>query len=238
MSLLSASLDRRYLIIQIKEDRDGCQAVVPVHPTVLDLPSSVLTDESIAREALSVAKAQFETEVESYVEAIGRDGSINESLKIQKFLKVSYRWRFSFAPFREMLAMRWDFGDEQPYEIGIVPAVMVSNAIAAEESGKEQATIEQIEISSNVTIFYGNTATDDYVLWPREMMMEYETKRQLPLGIPRKVVRSEKGWMASVPVSALCSSYTLNVPQALLMRNWASDYHNRLLERAKSRILV
>ena len=235
MQGIPTPLDRRYIIIQIKEDRDGCQAVVPIHPSILDLPESILTDESIAREALSAAREQFETEANAYAEAMTQHG-INPSLRMDEFQRINDKWRFDFAPYREMLAMRWEFEDEQPYEIGLVPAVLVSNGVFTKTSQPNQAPLEEIEIVPNVFILYGNTRASDHLLLSREMMLEYERKGELPLGLPKKLLRSERGWMVEVPMSALCSSYTLNVPQALLLRNWAVEYHNRLLQRSVSAI--
>ncbi|MBI2173019.1 MAG: hypothetical protein HYT73_02285 [Candidatus Aenigmarchaeota archaeon] len=220
-------LDRRQLLIQIKDNVDGCQAVVPAHPEVLRLDGSVLTDETYAMEALRAIREHFETDSGAYIEALISMGyHTRPSLKLDEYRRWNDGWRFTFSPFNEVLSMRWELDEPEPYEIGLCPMVCITNGIVLEEHGNI-AEIDEVEIAPNVGIIYGSTHEDDRLLIPHETMLEYEHRTALTQKVHKESVLG-----TYLAVSAFCSSYTRNVPQALLMRNWAVDYHNRLLEKA------
>ena len=222
-------LDRRHLLIQIKENRGGCQAVVPVHPAVLRLGRLVLDDEKYVREALETARIQFETESKAYIDVMRSEGPMHQSLRLNEHEQWNNAWNFVFFSYNGVLGMRWELDEPKPYEIGYVPTVCISNGIFL--ANKRRAQIDEIEIAPNVTIFYGNTMANDYLLLPREVMLEYECDDPLA-----QKVHEETDLKTELAVGAFCSSYTRNVPQALLMRNWAAAYNNRLLEEAKLNI--
>jgi hypothetical protein len=227
MKTQPSPLDRRLLLIQIKSERDdGCQAVVPIHPSIYNLPNSIRNDEGTARNALLIARGQFEKESGDYIEYLKANGFPLSPLGLEKFMGFDDSWLFEFFPYGDLLAMRWDFGGEDKYEMGAVRPIAITNAISTLHSGKRQARIEECECVPNVAIFYGSVREDDHLLLPRESMLEYEEKVVDFGGLAHR----ENGWITEVPASAFCSSYTLNVPQALLLRNWAVEYHNSLLK--------
>ena len=151
------SMERRQLIIQVKDDKDGCQAVIPVHPGILGLDSSLLTDEACAIGALKAAREQFETDSNAYIEALKTENyRIHPSLKLNEYRQWNDGWRFDFFPHHGILAMRWGLDEPEPYEIGLCPYDGITNGIILEEHG-EIADIEEIEMAPNAGILYGST---------------------------------------------------------------------------------
>ncbi len=79
-----------------------------------------------------------------------------------------------------------------------------------------------------IACWYGSVYSSEHILLPLETMLEYE----METGVPE--VHNVKGRFADIPMRAFCSDYTENVAQALLLRDWAVEYHNRLLAVAAS----
>lgn len=228
-------LDRRYLPIQAKEEYDDrCQAVVPIHPDILGLPDSVLTDGKLARDTLSSIGEQFEREVEDYITTLREKGyqSIIVDDRVEDYGHFDCRWLFDFSAYNGLMKMSWELDEKEPYEMVLLTSpVLVSNAVESEimrDLGfpNKKGEPEEYEIAPNVTIIYGSKHVPDFVFMPTETMLEYEMR-------PQMLLRKIDGWKAEICVRAFCSSYVNNVPQALLLRNWAVEYHNRLLEQTR-----
>lgn len=242
-------LDRRYIFIQIKAERNhATQAVVPFHPEIFNLNESILTDEKMARDSLSIAKNQFEEETRTYIRSLENDmraqgKSINPSLKLDKYGHFDDSWSFDFLPCGGIMLMIWEPGGDKTHKMSLVPEiVMISNGILTGK-GKRPARIEEIEFSPNVTVMYGSIHMSDYVLFSPEMMSEYECL--IPDKVPgfeeegtiteilHRASNDENDRVLDVSMNAFCSDYLDNVPQALLLRDWAVEYHNRLLKEVK-----
>jgi len=223
-------MERRLLFIHSKDDRNqDCQAVVPAHPAILGLPNDVLTDEAIARDALSTARDQYETLAGGYIMALEAQGDhIDPSLKqeLEEYRRFNDGWSFEFQPYNRVLAMKWTTHRKDRHEMGMMSPVLVSND-ARTRPGPMAKPVDW-EMDLNVMLIYNTTMDPDFALLPKEVMLEYEC--DLPyIDLVRKV--DEDGWLAEVAMNAFCSSYTSNMPQALLLRDWAVEYNNRLLEK-------
>ena len=217
-------------MIQVKDDVDRCQVVVPVHPEVLKLGNSLLADEEYAAEALKTARKQFERDAVAYIEALRSEGSLHPSLRLDEYRRWNDEWRFTFFPYGGILAMRWELAEPEPCRIGLFPHVCITNEyMHISKDGPRRAEIDDAEMAPNVGILYGSTTHEDYLLIPHKTMLEYEKRDDVT-----QVVHEADANGTHLVVSAFCSSYTRNVPQALLMRDWAVDYHNRLLGHVES----
>ncbi len=128
-------LDRRRLLVQIKQEHeDGCQAVVPAHPSVFALPKEIRESENIAREAMEAAKGQFEEEAASYLEYMREytktDRPDYPIDKLELYGRFNDEWPITFPLSGSFRAMKWEHGDGKPYEIMMLRVpVMISNAV-------------------------------------------------------------------------------------------------------------
>jgi hypothetical protein len=220
-------LNRRELPIQIKDDREqACEAVVPVHPGVIELPECIRMDEDIAKAALESARKKFEDDSLAYANALVKQMGQEKrnELGLPGYMTFDKNWRIAFFPYNGLMGLRWQLNGDGVYDIGFVPAVAISNAIVSKDG--QNVSIEEIEMAPNVTLFYGLVIDDDYLMLPKGKMLQYEARSDLARMARRNFPIDSH---IAVIAGALCSSYVENVPQALLLRNWGVEYANQLL---------
>ena len=228
MSNSPTPLDRRYILLQQKAERDDrLQSVVPIHPSILDLPEDILFDVGIAKDSLYAARQQFEKETNDYTDWMKKERyQYYSELKLREYEHFNDNWSFEFAPHDGILKMTWKADDKEPIHIALVNNVLITNALEFEK-GKGLIKPEDCEIVENVAYLQGSVHYSDGILLSPETMLEYEAKS--PLG---EIARDQEDWKLDIPMNAFCSTYLDNIPQGLLLRDWAVDYNNRLLQKA------
>lgn len=217
-------LDKRRLPLQKRrEHMHNYWALVPLHPAVFDLPVSSLEDGEIAKDALLVAKETFEQEVCGYIEVLEESRCIIDP-SVYDYNHFDPAWRFSFQPHHAVMAMRWENDGTEPYSIALSQPLWVYS-ISLKNGGRD-AGPEEYEASPGVS--FGNIPENipGVVFLPPQTASEY-SHRVIGAGRP---VRRENATV--YPMRVFQSSPVRNVPQALLLRDWAVEYNNRLLEMA------
>lgn len=207
-----------------KMDLDDLTATVPVHMKILQLPVSVRTDSSLIAEARETVKCWFNKDMVYHLKCLEME-DYDPSL-VRGFERFDDNWVLEGLPDESgFLSLYWK-NNGRVDDIKFVQApIFLYNQW--DENGKFYAP-EYILKRNLIENFARNLRDPEVVFMQPEKMRKYGIESELArIDIDRGV--------AEVMCNAFCSGYHPNMGKALLLRDFAVFYLNKLLDKTIER---
>ena len=220
------ALDRHELPIQsITERNEDCTATVPVHLAVMKMQPLVRVDSTLlSGNSLKTVRTWYNEDMEYYLDCLKREGYHLPWL--EGYERFRDEWALTGEPDGHgFLQLQWREG-EQTHTIRFIKTpVILYNQF--NENGKFY-TFESGWKSKGLVEYISRSMKDsDTVCMGPEKMRLYGVENEIAR------IREDKG-IAEVMGHAFCSDYHNNMARALLLRDFAVFYLNKLLEIAKN----
>lgn len=202
-------------------DVDDLTATVPVHQKILQLPADVRTDQSLIADARGTVEAWYNEDMQYHLKCLemgGTDPSLVKGYEI-----FDDEWIFEWSPDNEgFLALSWrDNGRTDKIGFCDIPVFLYNQwdenrRFYTEERAAQENWIECVDRSLRHS---------ETVFMDPEKMRKYGTESELARFDPDKGIAEVAGY-------AFCSDYLPHMGKALLLRDFAVFYLNRLLDIA------
>ena len=211
-------LVRRDLPIQsIKERGEDLTATVPVHLRVLRLPASVRIDQSLISDAREIVSAWYNEDMEYHIRCLELDGY--DLSIIEGYERFNDDWILKGEPdINGFLSLSWDDGIDVGH-IGFVKSpVVYYNQF---DENKKFYTPDSALKGALVECLYRSLRDSETIWMDPDKMKKY--------GIECRLAKIDvKHGVAEVVGQAFCSDYQQNMGKALLLRDFAVFYLNKL----------
>ncbi len=216
---------KKEIPVQNRPD-DTLQVVIPVNPKILGLPLDVRMDESIAREVLDSLAEEYDEDVAHYLAGAELSDEFSQQLRSEGYAKFRDGWKFSFREGNGFLDLEWGVGD-QPILMGYVGCPVVVENLFTVGTGKLATYGDMIPSTGDmgIILWHVQKGKPDLVLFHKEKLLRFRH--------PNVEFYAEDLAHAETAVPAFASSYALNVPQTMLLRNFGVKYMNALLGRVE-----
>lgn len=223
---MDEKLDRKELLIQSIHEREKANlgdltATVPVHLRILEFPASLRTDETLLQGARETVKAWYDEDMAYHLDALNAHG--DDPSLVRGFERFDDGWILSGSPDEKgFLALSWrNNGRIDTIKFCKVPVHLYNQW---ERKGKFY-TPETGSRNKWIESFGRNLCDSEVIFMDPEKMRKY--------GIECELARiSLETGRAEVLGHAFCSEYQPNMGKALLLRDFAVFYLNKLLEKA------
>jgi len=220
---MDEKLDRKELLIQTihqraDENLDDLTATVPVHLRILDLPARVRTDGSLLEGARETVKVWYEEDMKYHLESLAYYG--DDPSLVKGFEKFDDSWTLDGLPDEQgFFALRWkNNGRVDSIKFCKIPLLFYNQW---EKEGKFY-TPEYTSSRKLVENFGRNLCDPEIIFMDPEKMRNYGTEGDLTRILPDR---------AEVMGHGFCSDYQPNMGKALLLRDFAVFYLNKLLDK-------
>lgn len=213
-------LVRQELPIQsVYERGEDCTTTVPVHLSILGLPPEVRTDLKLISGVRDTIKTWFDDDMERYLEVLRAGG--DDLAHLRGYERFHDEWSLEGRPDGNgFLRLHWmEVGGTQSIGLAHIPVVLHNRH---NQQGKFYSQADIVEAAC-AEIMYRSSLDPDVVLMTPGKMREYGTESDVHRIDP-------SGGIAEVVSQAFCSDYQASMAKALLLRDFAVAYLNRLLE--------
>ncbi len=226
---MDEKLDRRELPIQwIKEFEikglDDLTATVPVHLKILQLPIPVRTDKLLLAGAIETIKAWFNEDMAYHLNSLESDGSCDPRAfsLVREYERFNDNWAFEWLPDNAgFLALTWrDNGRVDRMCFCKTPVVLYNQW----DENRQFYTPKYILENNFMEGSTRSLKESQTVFMEPEKMKKYGIESELAR------IDVERG-VAEVQGHAFCSDYQPNMGKALLLRDFAVFYLNKLLDK-------
>ncbi len=199
---------------------DDLTATVPIHLKILQLSVSVRTDQSLIREARETVKVWFNEDMAYHLKCL-EIGGTDPSL-VKGYETFNDNWILEWLPDNEgFLTLSWkDNGRVDNIHFCKIPIFLYNQW----DENRKFYTRELVLKDYLIECFSRHLNDPEVVFMEPEKMKKY--------GIESKLARIDlnKG-VAEVMGHAFCSAYQPNMGKALLLRDFAVFYLNKLLDK-------
>tara|TARA_Y100000310_G_C20649782_1_gene798724 strand:+ start:751 stop:1410 length:660 start_codon:yes stop_codon:yes gene_type:complete len=219
---MQEALDRHELPIQsINERNHACTATVPVHLKVLRLPPKIRCDLTHLQGSREVVRDWYNADMKHHLHCLVNYGPVPG---LKGYDRFNEDWTLDAVPDEQgFLRLQW----QEEKQVHKMQFVVIHTILYNQfNENREFYTPEYFKGKDELEIMYRSLHDEETVYLTPEKMKCYGSES----GSIR--IARERG-VARVLGQSFCSEYHMSMPRALLLRNYAVFYLNRLLEVAK-----
>ena|SRR3989338_3075872 len=223
ITTMQEELVRQELPIQsIYQREQACTATVPIHLDIMGLPEITRANPSLVANARDVVKPWYNEDMAYYINVLRKDGM--ELPWLEAYEKFRDDWQLDGELCNGFLSLSWrENGEVHNMRYNPIPVVLCNQH---DEYGEFYTHDSLTKGGRLIEIIYRNVTDPEIVAMDPEKMRKYGSES----GIAR--IREDEG-VAEVVGNVFSSDYHMNMAKALLLRNFAVFYMNRLLTIAK-----
>ena len=225
---MDEKLVRRELPIQSIHERgehgmdlDDLTATVPVHLKILQLPVSTRTNQSLIAEARETVKEWFNEDMDYHLKCL--NAYDDDPSLVKGYERFNDDWILEWSPDDEgFLELAWKSnGRIDNMSFCKIPIFLYNQR----DENRRFYTPESVLQENLIECFGRNLRNPEVVFMEPEKMKKY--------GIESELARIDiKSGVAEVIGYAFCSNYQPHMGKALLLRDFAVFYLNKLLDKA------
>jgi len=206
-----------------ERDRDSLTATVPVHLEIFGIPVNVRTDKKIIGDVREVVKEWYNQDMLYHLKCLEGDDVADLSL-VRGFEKFGDNWGLEgVADEGGFLRLVWkNNGRIDQIAFCRAPVILYNQW----DENKQFYTRAVATKNQWIELITRGLRQSECMFMTPEKMKRYGVETEISR------IRIEEG-VAEVMGHAFCSEYLPNMPRALLLRDFAVAYLNRLLEISK-----
>ena len=203
------------------------QVDVPVHPAIFSLDEKITLDRTIPTNVIlnNDFARDCENDINNYIQG-NTDFSPEEisDLRLNDYRKFNSEWTFLFTPSDRgaFLDLHWNDGHSE-HTLGYIscPSYIQGDRKSHNSLWSAKELSEQQDIPIN-SLFYGINSRAE------SSLILFETPEKFSRFHGEEIEQDNLSESIETTVHTFSSSYLENIPQAIILRNFAVEYLNKL----------